>query len=122
MSWTYSQRTGQLRHNGTLVSTGYSGAGTQHSQGRNNADMQATANAGPIPRGQWLIGAVTNSAQTGPNVLPLRPIGHNAFGRTAFQVHGNNSFNNASHGCIVLPLSARQLIANSGDNVLHVQD
>jgi hypothetical protein len=82
--------------------------------------MENIANVGPIPQGQWNIGGMVNSAQTGPNVLPLTPVGHNAFGRTAFQIHGNNATNNASTGCIIMPPAIRQQIANSADHVLNV--
>jgi hypothetical protein len=82
--------------------------------------MQNVVNAGPIPQGQWHIGNLMNSSVTGDNVLPLTPVGHNALGRTAFQIHGNNPTNNASHGCVIMPLAIRQQIANSGDHVLNV--
>jgi hypothetical protein len=120
MPWTYSQSTGQLRHNGELVGAGYSGAGNSAATGRNNPAMQAVANAGPIPQGAYQIGPLHNSAQTGPNVTNLTPIGHNALRRTDFEIHGNNTTNNASHGCVILPPNVRQAIANSGDNQLTV--
>ncbi|MBN1669662.1 MAG: DUF2778 domain-containing protein [Kiritimatiellae bacterium] len=120
MSWEYDQSSGELRHNGILVSTGYSGAGMSAATGRNNPDMENVANAGPIPQGQWTIGQPFDSDTTGPNVLPLSPIGHNAHGRTAFQIHGNNNTNNASTGCIIMGPAIRQQIAASGDNVLNV--
>ena len=41
MPWEYSQSTGQLRHNGTLIATGYSGAGMNSGTGRNNPAMEA---------------------------------------------------------------------------------
>lgn len=120
MPWTYSQSTGELRHNGVLVATGYSGAGASFSHGRNNPGMQANPNVGPIPQGRWRIGAMTNSRQTGPNVLPIAPVGHEAFGRTSFQIHGNNRTDNASHGCIIMPPAVRRQIADSGDHDLEV--
>jgi hypothetical protein len=120
MPWTYSQSTGQLHRDGAIVGTGYSGAGTTTATGRNNGAMQAVANAGPIPTGQYAISGLHNSAQTGPNVMDLTPVGHNAFGRTSFQIHGNNAANNASHGCIILPPAVRLQIGNSGDTVLNV--
>jgi hypothetical protein len=120
MPWEYDQSSGQLRHNGVLISTGYSGAGMTPATGRNNSAMQGVANAGPIPQGQYNIGAMVNSQQTGPNVLPLAPVGHNALGRTAFQIHGNNATNNASSGCVIMGPAIRQQIANSGDTILNV--
>jgi hypothetical protein len=121
MSWTYNQTTGQLRHNGAIVGTGYSGAGTTAATGRNNPAMEAIANQGPIPQGNWTIGAAFNDATRGPTSMTLNPLGHNAHGRTGFMIHGNNVTNNASTGCIILGPAIRQQIASSGDNVLVVQ-
>ena len=120
MPWTYSQSTGQLRHDGALVGTGYSGAGTSAATGRNNPAMQATENAGPIPQGLYTIGPLHNSTNTGPNVMNLTPSGHNALGRTDFQIHGNNATNNASHGCVIMPPAVRNAVANSRDHQLAV--
>lgn len=116
MAWTYNQRTGQLKRNGTLVGTGYSGTGT----GRNNPLYEGTRRLGPIPRGQYRIGASRNSARTGPHIMDLTPVGHNAQGRTAFEIHGDNSTHNASEGCIILPRAVRDRIAASGDTTLEV--
>jgi len=120
MPWTYSQSTGQLRHNGVLVSTGYSGAGISAATGRNNPSMQGVASVGPIPQGLYTIGPLHNSPNTGPNVMNLTPNGHNAQGRTDFQIHGNNATNNASHGCVVMPPAARQQVSSSLDHQLNV--
>ena len=120
MPWTYSQSTGQLRHNGVPVGTGYSGAGTTATTGRNNSAMQNVANHGPIPQGQWTVGTAFNHPQKGPTVMSLTPVGHNALGRSGFLIHGNNATNNASQGCIILGPALRQQISNSGDTTLTV--
>jgi Tlde1 domain len=120
MPWTYSQSTGQLRHDGVLVGTGYSGAGTAAASGRNNPAMQGTANVGPIPQGLYTIGPLHNSPNTGPNVMNLTPNGHDALGRTDFQIHGNNATNNASHGCVIMPPAVRQAVSASADHQLTV--
>lgn len=120
MPWTYSQSTGQLSQDGAVVGHGYSGAGTTAATGRNNGGMEAVRNAGPIPVGQYEIGGLHTSARTGPNVMSLTPVGHNAHGRTAFQIHGNNRTNDASNGCVILPPAVRLQIGNSGDTVLNV--
>ena len=88
--------------------------------GRNNAAMQGTPNQGPIPAGQWTIGTAYNHANKGPTSMNLTPLGHNALGRSAFMIHGNNVQNNASQGCIILGPAFRQAIANSGDHILTV--
>jgi len=120
MPWTYSQSTGQLRHNGTVAGTGYSGAGQTAAAGRNNPAMQGTPNQGPIPAGQWNVGNAYQHPTKGPTSMNLTPVGHNALGRSAFMIHGNNVQNNASQGCIILGPNQRQLIAASGDHILTV--
>lgn len=121
MAWEYRQRSGELFYNGNYVATGYSGRGA----GRNNPDMQEQSgliDAGPIPRGNYQIGSPRQSRRTGPHVLDLNPRGHNAEGRTAFQVHGDSSAHpgRASTGCIILPRAIREQISNSGDDLLQV--
>lgn len=120
MPWVYNQSTGELRHSGEVIATGYSGAGFTGAAGRNNPAMEATANVGPIPSGQWHIGPAANSPNTGPNTITLTPAGHNAHGRTNFRIHGNNAANNASHGCIIMPPAVRQQIIDSLDMILNV--
>ena len=120
MPWTYSQSTGELRHNGALIGTGYSGAGLIASSGRNNPAMQNIPNQGPLPTGQYQIGASYNHAQKGPTSMNLMPAGHNALGRSSFMIHGNNVQNNASQGCIILGPMLRQQIATSSDQILMV--
>jgi hypothetical protein len=123
MPWEYSQSTGQLHRiqNGarTHIGTGYSGINA----GLNNPGMENIANTGPIPRGMWTIGTPRRSPNTGPHVLDLSPNGHNAHGRTSFQIHGDNTTpqpNDASNGCIILPRNLRETISRSNDNVLYV--
>jgi len=121
MPWQYSQRTGQLTHNGRVVGTGYSGAGA----GRSNPQMQQMRNIGPIPQGRWRIGAPRDSDDHGPHVLDLTPLGHNAFGRTDFLIHGERRIGppgNASQGCIILWPNIRHLISSSGDRELVVTE
>lgn len=119
MPWEYSQRSGELHHNGVLVyDKGYSGAGFE----KNQPDLEHVPNKGPIPRGTWMIGQPYSSNRVGPFALPLTPYGHNAHGRIDFRIHGDNGSNlgNASEGCIVLPPDIRKRIAASGDNTLYV--
>lgn len=123
MTWEYHQSTGHLYHNGTLITRGgYSG----HGRGKNNPDLEnlaGTATAGPIPRGDYTIGHPHTSARTGRHVMNLSPVGHNACGRTDFQIHGesNRHPGQASSGCIIIsPKSLRERISGSGDNLLRV--
>src|SRR5713226_627438 len=120
MSWTYRQSTGELSHNGVVVGTGYSGAGTTTATGRNNPLMQGAANQGPIPTGTYHVGPAYHNAHTGPTSMNLTPMGHNARGRSGFMIHGDNRASNASQGCVIMPPAARQQVANSGDTTLVV--
>lgn len=120
MPWEYSQSTGQLKRNGVLVGTGYSGAGFNIASGRNNPAMQDVSNTGPLPQGNYLIGASYHHPQKGPISMNLTPVGHNALGRSSFMIHGNNAQNNASKGCIIMGPQIRQQIATSGDTSLTV--
>lgn len=118
MPWTYSQTSGQLRHNGVLVTTGYSGNG----QGRNNPDAEDQTNVGPIPRGRYRIGAAYHNAHTGDVTMNLDPVGHDAHGRTLLRIHGDSRQHpgHASEGCAIFNKEVRLQIANSGDNEFNV--
>ena len=124
LDWQYSQSTGQLIHidangNTTIIGVGYAGNG----QGVNNPAMQNIPNVGPIPQGDYDIGQQKNSPNTGPGILPLTPRpSTNTYGRSDFQIHGDNAQGNqsASQGCVILNRNIRNQIANSGDNVLRV--
>lgn len=118
--WTYHQRSGQLFHNGRLIGRGYSGDGPGPSDGCNNPSMEAVRNRGPIPRGRWRIGPPHRSRRVGPHAMALGPVGHDAHGRTAFMIHGDDRDNDASRGCIILSRILRQQISASGDPVLEV--
>src|SRR5690606_39453962 len=112
MYWEYSQSSGGLFFNNILVATGYSGYG----YGKDNPDMEGLRNIGPIPRGEYEIQGPKNSARTGPFVLPLIPVEHDALGRSDLQVHGDSISNpgGASSGCIIVNRSIREKIWNSG--------
>ena len=115
--WTYQQSTGQLRQNGRIVATGYSGTG----MGRNNPGAQKLRNVGPIPRGRYTIGRAHNTASHGPHVMDVTPNGPIVPGRDgAFLIHGDNLRHDASTGCVILPRSVRDQISHSGDNQLEV--
>ncbi len=118
--WKYSQSTGTLFKNGQPITTGYSGYGMTLREGRNNPAMETVVARGPIPRGMWRIGAPYDSQKVGPYSLVLEPVKHDAHGRSAFRIHGNNKANNASNGCIILSRPLREAIWNSGDRLLQV--
>jgi RHS repeat-associated protein len=89
--------------------TGYSGNG----RGLNNPAEQGTSNVGPIPQGDYLVGAARDSARTGRAVRDLTPApGTDTRGRGDFQLHGDNDRgdNSASHGCVILPRNVRDAV------------
>ena len=117
MTWQYQQSTGTLSQDGVVQGIGYSGCG----EGRNAPGMQAVPNVGPIPQGQYTIGQAYNDPNLGPCVMHLDPTPDtNTFGRSLFRMHGNNINNDASHGCIIMPPSVRQLVSASNDTDLVV--
>jgi hypothetical protein len=119
-AWTYAQKTGDLQQDGKHVSTGYSGA----SEGKNNPAMENVHNVGPIPRGDWTIaGPPVDSKDHGPYVLKLNPApSTETHGRSGFLMHGDSKAHpgSASHGCVILPRTAREEVWQSGDRDLEV--
>jgi len=118
--WTYAQKTGELLQDGQHVAGGYSG----FDNGKNNPDMQAVPDVGPIPQGEWtIVGPPVNTAGHGPYVLRLEPAhGTNTFGRSGFLMHGDSieAPGCASHGCVIMPRAVREQVWNSGDRELQV--
>lgn len=104
-----------------MVGIGYSG----HGDGLNNPAAQTEHDIGPIPQGEWTIGAFFDDpGGKGPIVCDLTPLPETlTFGRSGFMIHGDNSQGNhsASHGCIILGRKYREMIAASGDNTLVVE-
>lgn len=119
--WTYKIALGQMIGPQGEVFPGYSGAGYTEADGRNNPEMVADPDKGPIPPGCYTIMPPENDPRTGPYSMHLEPtLTTNTFGRSAFLIHGNNAANDASHGCIILPPDARHDIWASGDHDLTV--
>ena len=119
MPWEYKVSTGVLsKDNVQQPYKGYSGKGV----GKDRPAMEASSNIGPIPAGNYTIGASYKHPTKGPEVMKLAPVGHNAHGRTNFLIHGDSKAHpgKASEGCIVLGQSARKAIANSHDTQLVV--
>lgn len=123
--WTYEQRSGELFDaRGERAAIGYSG----FDGGKNEPTWQEHPDLGPIPRGTYTIGApecVQKAGPHGPFVLRLTPDPDNRmFGRAGFLMHGDSVAHpgSASHGCIILRRAAREIVAASGDNRLHVEE
>jgi RHS repeat-associated protein len=124
VSCTYSQSSGNLRctDDGTgaqvVNDNGYAG----HGPGLNNPNAQCQQNVGPLPRGNYTIGAGGNGPLGHPQ-LPLNPNpNNNMCGRNNFLIHADNSQQNqsASHGCIIVSQPSRQTIHNAGGGTLNV--
>src|SRR5947208_2578989 len=100
---TFQQSTGRFTDaDGNQIGIGYSGNG----EGLNNPQMQSVARRGPLPQGDYEIGAMINDAKLGNLAMPLTPLTmQNMFGRSGFFIHGDNMAMNysASEGCIILP-------------------
>jgi hypothetical protein len=119
MGWAYQQSTGRLTRNGVLIGVGYAGFG----EGQNNPALQHVRDVGPLPCGVWRILPPQDPVrQLGPLAMPLEPMSGEMFGRDDFLIHGDSTARNrtASTGCIVLSMDIRQLILDSGDDVLTV--
>ncbi len=81
----------------------YAGQGA----GLNNPYAQNQPNVGPLPQGNYIVGAPNESR--GPETRPLTQVSGNDFGRSGFAIHGDNPALNytASRGCIVAPRDCR---------------
>jgi type VI secretion system (T6SS) effector TldE1-like protein len=118
--WSYAQKTGKLLQDGLFVAGGYSGC----DNGKNNPDMQAIHDVGPIPQGDWTIeGPPLDTPDHGPYVLKLEPApSTNTFGRSGFLMHGDSKEHPgcASKGCVIMQRPIREQVWNSHDTDLEV--
>jgi hypothetical protein len=118
--FTYSQSTGIMTaEDGSTLGPGYSGNG----DAINDPNSQNIMGHGPIPQGDYTIGAAETVPHLGPLAMPLTPnLANEMFGRSAFFIHGDNASldHTASDGCIILRHDFRATIAASGDADLKV--
>ena len=119
----YSQSTGLLyledRDGARIIlAKGYSGNGRYI----NDPDAEGRAGLGPIPRGVWKVDPAIHHRRLGPIVFGLHPVGHDAYHRSEFFIHGDNKLGDrsASTGCIVLDRPARECIRALKINTLEV--
>jgi hypothetical protein len=118
MPWTYDQNSGRFyAPSGVEASSGISGDFLHANYG----PSQRLQFAGPIPQGLYNIGHAYTHPVLGPLTMDLPPIGHIAFGRNNFRIHGTKGHHWASAGCIILDPETRRQIAMSGDRVLKVK-
>lgn len=104
--------------NRIIFARGYSGHGTSI----NDPESEGFVGRGPIPRGLWKVGSSVNSDKMGPYSIPLTPVGHDAYHRSGFYIHGDNkrADRSASTGCIIMPAHIRWAIADLRIDVLEV--
>lgn len=117
--WRYEIESGNVYHNEEFFATGYSGSGIY----KNDPKSQYIKALGPICCGMFHIGPLYDSPNVGPAAMSLEALPKtDTRGRGDFKIHGDSKTHPgaASHGCIILSLVYRKLIASSGDNTLEV--
>ena len=118
--WTANLSNGEVRKDGILVGSFYSG----HGAGKNNPALENVHEFGPIPRGSWTIaGPPFDHADHGPYCLRLEPEKETVtFGRTGFLWHGDSVQHpgEASKGCMISLYIVRMRVHQSGDTRLEV--
>ncbi len=116
--YRYNQKTGDIFLDDTYLGSGYSG----HGEGKNNHEMQAVPNVGPIPIGKYYIDkAFDQIPGKGPCVMHLWPLkATEDFGRSGFMIHGDNATHDASEGCIIQNRAIRTQIAMGTERLLEV--
>ncbi len=105
--WFWVQSEGGFYDADGRVGLGYSGFGI----GKNNPAYEEVPDVGPIPVGDYDIGAAMTHPELGPIARPLTPLpGTDTHGRSGFYMHGDSSQHpgQASHGCIILPPAIRE--------------
>lgn len=120
VSWTADLASGELRLNGILAGSFYSG----HPPHVNDVDATNIRDLGPIPLGWWTIsGPPFDDPEHGPYCLRLTPDKDTiVFGRSGFLIHGDSKEHprQASKGCVIAPRNVRERIYQSGDVRLEV--
>lgn len=113
----YSQSSGalylcDLEDRRVLFARCYSGRGSA----KNDPDAERQIAVGPIPRGHWRVEDIFQHKTLGPVSIRLVPVGHDAFGRTGFFIHGDSRKRpgDASSGCIIAPRPVRDAIKALG--------
>ena len=116
--WKYCIEEGSLFDpEGRKIAIGYSG----HDAGRNNPELQASVEFGPIPEGWWIIDASEQGQSfMGELAFAISPtFGTSTYGRNQFYIHGDDSEDVMyhpqvkSHSCLFLHIRARSRIARS---------
>jgi hypothetical protein len=120
--WAYHISTGRMTDpaGNARPELCYSGRGSC----KNDPTKCGVVMDGPIPPGKYKIGLGRKSDTLGIVTMDLDPIqGTDTFGRSLFRIHGDSRTHpgDASHGCLVAPLTLRDAINFSSDKILEVQ-
>jgi len=102
----YNQRIGRMSCSGPGSGNGYSGTGP----GRNNPDYNSVPFVGPTPRACYIVGELIPTSNLGPNIRQLTPVDtfpSDTRDPSTIYMHGNNSSNDASKGCMIMPPQTR---------------
>jgi hypothetical protein len=125
--WLFKQSTGQIFHDGTLITKGYAGRDYDDTGkfvgGKNNPVMQNVKGIGPLPVGFYTMQQPHDSDVVGKYAIPLIPDATNEmFNRASFFWHGDKikAPGTASHGCIVSDPKTRVSAWTSGDHRVQV--
>jgi len=112
--YNYSISTGQFKSSEGWSANGYSGHKINDDgyDYRNRPQQTQATNIGAIPAGTYYVTGVDNSITSNTVILSNDP-SNDMNGRDGFRIHGDNSSNNASRGCIILNADARSKISNS---------
>lgn len=121
----YEQSTGRMliRVGDSVDTLGVGYSGSRSAGGYNDPSKQCVKKVGPIPRGKYTLG----EPGPGPSPYSIRLYpdpSNNMCGRGGFLIHGDSTIhpNDASEGCIILKLSERKAIHESGCKTLIVVD
>jgi hypothetical protein len=102
-----------------LCTNAYSGRGlaknNPYAENHKGNPENQSFNAGTIPRGEYKVSNPFDHDKFGFSVFRLTPIGNQEmYGRDGFLIHGDGSATRrgeVSQGCIIMPRSAREKIA-----------
>ena len=122
---TYSVSSGTFQFADGITVKGYSGVNNAKSKNAsdmygqyyyNNTENSDVKDRGAIPCGTYYITGYRNDSRLGQYTIVLsQDSANDTYGRDGFRIHGDNSDNNASHGCIILGRDARIKIAQEFD-------
>lgn len=117
---TFNRAKGTLTFSSGLVLAGiWSG----HGDAANDPSREREKGIGPLPAGDYEIGAPRDGGHLGPFVMDLKQISGDSYGRDLFRIHGDtvdDENHEASDGCIIAPRSVRTRIDREVERIIRV--